>query len=110
MLNYAYAILESQVRSEIVALSHDLMIGYAQCAGCGADYNKADRHATVRLVERQRPEKIDPPIQKDPRGNTIIGGSVTGIGRGSVGAAARAIVMGTPAGAAMQKAWEASRK
>jgi hypothetical protein len=84
--------------------------GYAQCAGCGADYNKADREAAARLVERQRLEKIDPPIQKDPLGDAIIGGGVTGIVRGSVGAAARAIVTGTAAGAAMQKAREASRK
>jgi hypothetical protein len=84
--------------------------GYAQCAGCGADYNKADRETAARLVERQRLEKIDPPIEKDPLGNAIIGGSLTGIVRGSVGATANAIVTGTAAGAAMQQAREARRK
>jgi hypothetical protein len=84
--------------------------GYTQCAGCGADYNKADREATARLAERQRLERIDPPIKKDPLGNALIGGGVTGIVRGSAAAAARAVVTGTAAGAAIQKGQEAMRR
>ena len=64
----------------------------------------------MRLAERQCLEKIDPPIQKDPLGNAIIGGGVSGVVRGSVGAAARAIVTGTATGATMQKARQARRK
>jgi hypothetical protein len=37
----------------------------------GADYNRIDREATARLAERQRLEKFDLPIQKDPLGNVV---------------------------------------
>src|SRR5215469_1296102 len=75
----------------------------AQCAGCGADFNRANREATARLVERQRLEKVDPPIQTDPLGNALIGGGLTGIVTGSAGAAGRAVLTGTAMGAALQK-------
>jgi hypothetical protein len=85
-------------------------VGYAQCTGCGADFNKADREATARLAERQRLERIDPPIQKDPLGNALIGGGVTGLVRGSAAAAARAVINGTAVRAAIQKRQEAMRR
>jgi hypothetical protein len=81
---------------------------FAQCAGCGADYNKADREATARLAERQRLERIDPPIRKDPLGNALIGAGAAGLVRGSATAAGRAIITGTAVGAALQKVKEAT--
>jgi len=84
--------------------------GYAQCASCSADYNKSDREAAARFVERQRLERIDPPIQKDPLGNGLIGGGVIGIVRGSAAAAAQAVVTSTLMGAAIQKGREAMRR
>jgi hypothetical protein len=82
----------------------------AQCAGCGADYNRADNAATARLAERQRLDRVDPPIQKDPLGNAIIGAGITGLVTGSAAAAARAMVTGTVTGAAIQAAKDAMRR
>jgi hypothetical protein len=82
----------------------------AQCAGCGADYNKADRAATARLAERQRLDRVDPPVQKDPLGNALIGAGITGVVTGSAAAAARAVVTGTVTGAAIQGAKDAMHR
>jgi hypothetical protein len=79
---------------------------FAQCAGCGADFNRADRAAVAREVERQRLERVDSPIYPDPLGNALISGGVTGIATGSASAAARGVVTGTAIGAAMTKVKE----
>src|SRR5262245_40510025 len=68
---------------------------FAQCAGCGADFNKADRANTAKEAERQRLQRVDPPIQKDPLGNALIGGGITGVLKGSFAAGAAAAARGT---------------
>lgn len=98
----AGGLLASAALATLVATS-----ALAQCASCGADYNKADRNATARLAERQRLDRVDPPIQKDPLGNALIGAGVTGLVTGSAAAATRAIVTGTATGAAIQAAKDA---
>lgn len=77
---------------------------FAGCAGCGADYNKADRAATARQAEIQRLERVDPPVRPDPVGNALIGGGVSGVMRGSVGAAAGAFGRGAAIGTAAESA------
>ena len=68
--------------------------------GCGADYNKADREATVRLAERQCLERS---IRRSegPLGNAIIGVAC----RACVGLSARPLARSSRAatGATMQK-------
>lgn len=80
----------------------------AQVAGGGADYNTSDRAASSREVERQRLDAVDPPIQKDPLGNALIGGGVTGIMKGA-GAGAASVVKGTALGTAVEAAKEKSK-
>jgi len=75
----------------------------AQCAGCGADYNKADRKAT----EIERVRQYDKPIRPDPIGNALIGGGVTGSMKGAAAgaaAAARGAAIGTGAEKVREKA------
>jgi hypothetical protein len=81
---------------------------YAQAAGAGADFNKADRAATAKEAERQRLEKVDPPIRPDPVGNALIGGAVTGSMKGAAAGAVSAI-RGAAIGTAVQEAKEKSK-
>ncbi|MFG5121721.1 hypothetical protein [Methylorubrum sp. POS3] len=60
---------------------------YAQCAGCGADHNKADRARTAREGYYQRSERADPGIRPDAVGNALIGGGVTGSMKGAAAGA-----------------------
>ena len=83
-----------------LALFHNTTL--AGCAGCGADYNRADRAETARQAEYQRLERVDPPIRPDPVGNALIGGGVSGAMTGSVGAAAGAFGRGTAIGAGVE--------
>lgn len=78
----------------------------AQCATCGPDYNKVDRPKT----EVQRVTDYDKPVQKDPVGNALIGGGVSGVIKGSVGAAATSVVSGTTFNATKQKFKGPSKK
>lgn len=61
---------------------------YAQAAGAGADFNKADRKETAKQAEIQRLQAYDKPVRTDPVGNALLGGAVTGLVTGSAGAAA----------------------
>jgi len=86
---------------------------FAQAAGAGADFNKADRAATAREAERQRVEKYDKPIRPDPIGNALIGGSVAGAvagASGGVAAGAAAAAASTARGAAIGTAVEKTRE
>lgn len=78
----------------------------AQAAGAGADFNKADR----KNAEIQRIINYDKPVKKDPLGNALIGGGVTGLIKGSAGAAVQSVVTGTATGAAVEKAKEEAKK
>lgn len=83
----------------LVGLTGNAMSVYAQAAGAGADFNRAERAA---IQERQRLERIDPPIQSDPLGNALIGGAVTGTMRGAAAGAASALRSAT-LGSAVQE-------
>ncbi|MBR1147503.1 hypothetical protein [Bradyrhizobium sp. AUGA SZCCT0431] len=72
----------------------------AQCAGCGADFNRAERS---RIQEQQRLERVDPPIRPDPIGNALIGGAVTGTIRGATAGAVSTLRSGA-VGTAVQSA------
>ena len=78
---------------------------FAQCAGCGADYNKADRQAT----EIERIRQYDKPIRPDPVGNALIGGGVTGVLKGAAAGAASA-ARGAAIGTGVEKAREKAQK
>lgn len=82
---------------------------FAQCAGCGADYNKADRRTTARIAEDQRLQRVDPPIKKDPLGNALIGGGVSGALRGAA-AGVSSVFTGTATGAATNEVRDRRRK
>lgn len=64
---------------------------YSQGAGAGAEFNRKDRQET----EVQRLKNYDKPVYKDPVGNAIIGGGVTGVLKGSGGAAAKSVGTGS---------------
>jgi hypothetical protein len=104
--------LNNSIAGLIGIIAATSVIGEAigQCAGCGADYNKADRAATAREAERQRLDRVDPPIQKDPLGDAIISGGIAGLTTGSVVAGARAFITTTAMGLATEKAKEALRR
>lgn len=78
---------------------------YAQCAGCGADYNKQDRDRT----ERERVRQYDKPVRVDPVGNALIGGGVSGGIGGSVVSGARSAVTGSALGTGVD-AYQQSKK
>ena len=82
---------------------------FAQCAGCGADYNRGDRRATAREAENQRLQRVDPPIKKDPLGNALIGGGVSGALRGAA-AGVSSVFTGTATGAASNEVRDRRRK
>jgi predicted Rossmann-fold nucleotide-binding protein len=90
-----------------VASSH-ASLAIAQAAGAGADFNRADRVDTAREAERQRLERVDPPIHPDPLGNALIGGGVTGVMKGAAAGAASAI-RGAAIGTAVQQAKERAK-
>ena len=83
---------------------------YAQAAGAGADYNKADRKETAKQAEIQRIQKYDKPVRTDPLGNALLGGAVTGAVTGSATAAAATVVGRTATEATANKAREAKSK
>ena len=79
---------------------------FAQAAGAGAAYNKAER---AKIQEQTRLEKVDPPIRPDPVGNALIGGVVTGTMKGAVAGAATA-ARGAGGGTAVQAAKQDIKK
>lgn len=86
---------------------------FAQAAGAGADFNRADRKATAREAERQRVQAYDKPIRPDPIGNALIGGGVAGAMAGASGGAAAgaaAAAASTARGAAIGTAVEKVRE
>lgn len=70
---------------------------WAQAASAGADFNRAER---AQIQERARLDRVDPPIKKDPLGNALIGGGVSGLIRGVTAGAASSVGDAVKAGAA----------
>jgi hypothetical protein len=83
---------------------------FAQTAGAGADFNKADRKETARQAEIQRVQKYDKPVRTDPVGNALLGGAVTGVVTGSATAAAATVVGRTATEATANKLKESKSK
>ncbi|MEO5881992.1 MAG: hypothetical protein ABIQ06_06210 [Caldimonas sp.] len=76
---------------------------FAQAAGAGADFNKADRSTAAEQAEVNRLIKYDKPVYKDPLGNALIGAPTTGLIRGAA-AGVSSIVTGTAIGTASNAA------
>ena len=76
---------------------------FAQAAGAGAAFNRADRQASARQAEVNRLIQYDKPIYKDPLGNALIGAPTTGVIRGAA-AGVSSIVTGTTIGTATNAA------
>ncbi len=74
----------------------------AQAAGAGADFNRQDSRAT----EIQRLKNYDKPVKKDPVGNALIGGVVSGVVKTSVGSGVQSVATGTVATIAKEKVKE----
>jgi hypothetical protein len=86
----------------LLTLAATANTAHAQSAGAGADYNAIDRAATAKEAERQRLDRVDRPVYKDPLGNALIGGLPTAIVRGGA-AALSSVAAGTAIGVARQK-------
>ena len=76
---------------------------FAQAAGAGADFNRADRAAAAQQAEVNRLIKYDKPVYKDPLGNALLGAPTTGLIRGAA-AGVSSIVTGTAIGTATNAA------
>jgi hypothetical protein len=102
-------IIANTVRVTILAVGTVFVLApaaMAQCAGCGADYNRAER---ARIQEHQRLERVDPPVRPDPIGNALIGAGVTTVLRGTTAGAVSA-VRGGALGTAIQEGRESIRQ
>ena len=49
---------------------------FAQCAGCSADFNKAEREKAVKEAQVKQIRENDKPLRTDYLGNALIGGAI----------------------------------
>lgn len=91
--------MQARILFSTISLAACLMLpslAAAQCAGCNADQNKADRAEVEKQKKIEQIEKNDPPLKNDPVGNALIGGAVGGA-TGGISGAAGATVRGATA-------------
>lgn len=58
---------------------------WAQCAGCNADFNRADRANVERQKQIERIEANDKPLRSDALGNGLFGGGLSAAREGARG-------------------------